>query len=162
MVPVRLALIADLYPPEQRAQPIGIIGAVDTLGWVLGHLYGGLMVEYFNQHGDAIAQMLHQIGLNWPAPDWHTLFYINVPLSLVALVLTWWVLRGVGHPSAQGRFDFVGAALISASLIALNIGLGGNTDIVTSGSLSPTDTLVNSSPFILSRLGVPAAGLGKY
>src|SRR5262245_52749937 len=41
MVPVSMALVADLFPPEQRAQPIGIIGVVDTMGWVLGHLYGG-------------------------------------------------------------------------------------------------------------------------
>src|SRR5262249_28457354 len=147
MVPVSMALVADLYPPAHRAQPIGIIGAMDTLGWVLGHLYGGLMVEFFNRQGSEIAQTLHQFGLNWPAPDWHTLFYINVPVPLVALVATWWVLRGVSHPPAQGRFDFVGAALISASLIALNIGLGGNTDIVTTGSLSATDALSNSSPF---------------
>src|SRR5436190_3240915 len=61
MVPVSMALVADLFPPERRAQPIGIIGASDTLGWVLGHLYGGLMVNLFNQYGDAIGQCLKQI-----------------------------------------------------------------------------------------------------
>src|SRR5690349_15129270 len=76
MVPVSMALVGDLFPPERRAQPIGLIGAIDTVGWVLGHLYGGLMVNFFNQNGDAIFQWLRQIGLNWPAPDWHTLFYI--------------------------------------------------------------------------------------
>ncbi len=147
MVPVSMALVADLYPPERRAQPIGIIGTVDTLGWVLGHLYGGVLVEFFNQHGDAIAQVLHQIGLNWPAPDWHTLFYINVPLSIAALILTWWALRGVSHPPSQGRFDYVGAILISVSLLALNIGLGGNSEIVPSSSLSSPQILENASPF---------------
>src|SRR4051794_2985186 len=42
MVPVSMALVADLYPPKKRALPLGIIGAVDTAGWVLGHLYGGM------------------------------------------------------------------------------------------------------------------------
>src|SRR5690606_25510727 len=37
LVPVSLALVGDLFPPERRAQPLGIVGAVDTLGWVLGH-----------------------------------------------------------------------------------------------------------------------------
>lgn len=136
MVPVSMALVADLFPPERRAQPVGIIGAVDTLGWVLGHLYGGVMVNYFNQNGDQIAQMLKQIGLDWPAPDWHTLFYINVPVGLLALLLTWWALRGVGHPKAKGRFDLIGALLASLALIGLNVGLGGNTDITGSTSLN--------------------------
>jgi MFS family permease len=162
MVPVSMALVADLYPPERRAQPVGIIGAMDTLGWVLGHLYGGLMVELFNQHGDEIAQVFHQIGLNWPAPDWHTLFFINVPLSLAALLLTWWVLRGVQHPPAQGRFDLFGAALISLSLIALNIGLGGSTDIVTSSSLTSSDALGNASPFSLPLLAAALACFGIF
>ena len=37
MVPVSMALVADLYPPAKRALPLGIVGAVDTAGWVLGH-----------------------------------------------------------------------------------------------------------------------------
>ena len=44
MVPVSMALVADLFPPGRRALPLGIVGAVDTAGWVLGHLYGGIMV----------------------------------------------------------------------------------------------------------------------
>jgi MFS family permease len=142
MVPVSMALVADLYPPEQRAQPIGIIGAVDTMGWVLGHLYGGLMVNFFNQHGETIAAWLRQIGLDWPAPDWHTLFYLNVPIGIVALILTWWALRGAEHPVARGRFDFIGAILASLALIGLNIGLGGNTDITGSTNLNN----LNSQP----------------
>src|SRR5258708_16190453 len=136
LVPVSLVLVGDLFPPEHRAPPIGIIGAVDTLGCVLGHLYGGVMVNYFNQHGADIAAMLHQLGLVWPAPDWHTLFFLNVPIGLFALALTWWVLRGVRHPSTTGRFDFIGVLLTAFTLIALNIGLGGSTEITNASSLS--------------------------
>src|SRR5258708_29902799 len=59
MVPVSMALVADLYPPHKRALPLGIIGAVDTAGWVLGHLYGGIIGQV----------------LNSPYP-----FFINLPL----------------------------------------------------------------------------------
>ena len=58
MVPVSMALVADLFPPEKRALPLGIVGAVDTAGWVLGHLYGGIMVQF----------------MSWPY-----LFWINLP-----------------------------------------------------------------------------------
>ena len=37
LVPVSLALVGDLFPPDQRARPLGLVGAIDTLGWVLGH-----------------------------------------------------------------------------------------------------------------------------
>jgi MFS family permease len=135
MVPVSMALVADLFPAEQRSQPVGVIGAVDTLGWVLGHLYGGVMVNYFNQNGESIAASLRQIGLNWPAPDWHTLFYLNVPIGIAALILTWLALRGVDHPVSEGKFDWVGALLLSAALIGLNLGLGSNTEISTTRNL---------------------------
>src|SRR3990172_4140184 len=41
MVPVGMAMAGDLYPEGQRARPLGLIAAVDTAGWGVGHLYGG-------------------------------------------------------------------------------------------------------------------------
>lgn len=111
LVPVSLALVGDLFPPQERARPLGVIGAVDTLGWVLGHLYGGLFV-----------QVVH----------WHWLFWVNVPMVLATLVLVWWALRNLPQQRVQGRFDFLGAGLIIVALSALNIGLGANVDISAS------------------------------
>jgi MFS family permease len=108
LVPVSLALVGDLFPPERRAQPLGIIGAVDTLGWVLGHLYGGILVQY---------------------TAWQNLFWLNVPITLIALFFTWRVLRDVPEHRAQGRFDFLGTALIVGALICLNVGLGANIEV---------------------------------
>jgi MFS family permease len=113
LVPVSLALVGDLFPPERRAQPLGIIGAVDTLGWVLGHLYGGILVQFL---------------------PWQDLFWINVPITLVALALTVYALRNVRETRAVGRFDLLGTLLISAALIALIVGLGGSTEVSTSAS----------------------------
>jgi MFS family permease len=146
MVPVSMALVGDLFPPERRAQPIGLIGAIDTVGWVLGHLYGGLMVNFFNNNGDVIFQRLHQLGLDWPAPDWHTLFYINVPIGIIALILTWLALRGVEHPASGGRFDYVGAVLASLALIGVNVGVGGNADAAMSTSRAALESGGGPSP----------------
>src|SRR6187402_596291 len=66
MVPVTMALVADLFPPDRRAMPLGIVGAVDTAGWVLGHLYGGIMVQF----------------VSWPF-----LFWINLPVVVVMFVI---------------------------------------------------------------------------
>jgi MFS family permease len=132
LVPVSLALVGDLFPPERRAQPLGVIGAVDTLGWVLGHLYGGILVNYFAVHADGFTSLLQRLGLNWPAPDWRTLFWINVPITVVGLALTLWALRHVPLRRAAGRFDLLGTLLIVAALVAIILGLGGRAEIATS------------------------------
>ncbi|HLY26822.1 MAG TPA: MFS transporter, partial [Aggregatilineales bacterium] len=73
-----------------------------------------------------------------------------------------WVLRGVSHSPAQGRFDFVGGALISLSLVALNVGLGGSTEIVSSSSLLASDALSNPSPFSLPLLAAAIVCFGIF
>ena len=47
LVPVTLALAADLLSPTRRAAVVGAIGAIDTLGWVLGPLWGAAVVGLF-------------------------------------------------------------------------------------------------------------------
>ncbi|RMG86179.1 MAG: MFS transporter [Chloroflexi bacterium] len=108
LVPVSLALVGDIFPEGARARPLGLIGALDTLGWVLGHLYGGLLVQFM---------------------PWQGLFWINLPLTLLALLAVLWALRHVPQQRASGRFDFLGVALIAGALTALNLGLGANVDI---------------------------------
>jgi MFS family permease len=62
LVPATLALVADLYPAERRGVPLGVVGAVQELGSVLGPLYGALVL--------AVA-------------DWQAIFALNLALGLV-------------------------------------------------------------------------------
>ena len=93
MVPVSMALVADLFPPEKRALPLGIVGAVDTAGWVLGHLYGGIMVQF----------------MSWPY-----LFWINLPVVFVIFCVTWWGLAGLPRMDVKGGIDWIGVTLLGA------------------------------------------------
>lgn len=103
MVPIGMALVGDLYPTGARAKPLGFIAAVDTAGWVVGHLYGGIIVRYF---------------------DWRMIFWLNLPVCLVAFVLIWRALRGLPKGERGSRMDWLGAFLIALCLIALNVALG--------------------------------------
>jgi MFS family permease len=100
MVPTSLALVADLYPPEKRATPLGVIGAVDTAGWVLGHLYGGVMVQWV---------------------EWPVLFWLNIPITTLAAILTWWVLRPVALKTGEGHLGRAAAIPLTLALIVLNL-----------------------------------------
>ncbi|MFQ5615545.1 MAG: MFS transporter [Anaerolineales bacterium] len=107
MVPVGMALVGDLYPAGQRAKPLGVIAAVDTAGWVVGHLYGGIMVRYF---------------------DWRMIFWLNLPVCALAFALIAIVMRRASQSRREGKMDWIGALFISGGLIALNAGLGTNVE----------------------------------
>jgi EmrB/QacA subfamily drug resistance transporter len=109
LVPISMALVSDLFPPERRPAALGVIAAVDTAGWMVGHVYGGALMRLFD--------------------DWRLLFWINVPFGMLALALTWLALRRVVITRDVGRFDWRGAVLISISLTAFNIGMGAGAEL---------------------------------
>ncbi len=154
LVPISLALVGDLFPAARRAQPLGVIGAVDTLGWVLGHLYGGIMVRLFSEYSAQFVSFFQSLGLNWAAPDWRALFWINIPVSLIALALTWWTLRDVPQARGKGRFDFVGTILIIVALTCLVLGLGANIEI--SSNTTDFSDIGGLPPYAVPVLAVAA------
>jgi MFS family permease len=116
MVPVGMAVIADLYPIGKRAKMLGLVAAVDTAGWVIGHLYGGIVVRYF---------------------DWRMIFWLNLPICAVAFLLIAVVLRDPDRQESLPSMDWLGALLISISLALFNIGLGAGSE--TSDALSSSE-----------------------
>lgn len=103
MVPVGMAMVGDLYPEGERGKPLGVIAAVDTAGWVVGHLYGGIVVRYY---------------------DWQTIFWLNLPVCALSFLLIWRVLRSIDDPVREGRMDWLGAGFIVVSLTAMILALG--------------------------------------
>ncbi len=145
LVPITLALVGDLFPANRRAQPLGLVGAIDTLGWVLGHLYGGIMVRWFSENAAGFVAFFRSLGLNWDAPDWRALFWINLPISAAAIVIAFFILRGSKQTRAAGGFDLIGTALVTGALICLVVGLGANIEV--SASTSSFDELGGLPPY---------------
>lgn len=90
------AVIADLFPPERRGRAYGYNAVGWSLGAVLGIVVGGLIVNYMS---------------------WRWIFWINVPIGGVALLLAIRVLHERGERSSR-RFDVIG-------MVTLGLGLFG-------------------------------------
>lgn len=96
LLPVTLALAADLWSAKSRAGVLGGIGAAQELGSVLGPLYG--------------------IGVVWLLNTWRDVFWINVPLTAIAMVLIHISLPGRERKADPPRVDVVGGVLLAIAL----------------------------------------------
>ena len=96
LLPVTLALAADLWSARSRAAVLGGIGAAQELGSVLGPLYG--------------------IGVVWLLNTWRDVFWINVPLTLIAMLLIHLSLPAHEKSPEPERVDVIGGLLLALAL----------------------------------------------
>lgn len=121
LLPVTMALVADLRTGRRRTVGLGLIGALQELGSVLGTLYG-----------IGVAALLAA----WPVTaaiepaGWRWVFWINLPLTAVAMVLIALAVPGRRRSAAvdasfvpRRRVDVVGAVLLAIGLALLVVGL---------------------------------------
>ena len=108
MVPVALAVVGDVYPENTRARALGVLGAIETLGWVWGPLYGAMLVRFLS---------------------WQWQFWLNVPLAVIGVAVTWRVLAEHDRPQRPSPIDWIGALLVTVFLVSLNLALLGNAEI---------------------------------
>ena len=138
LVPVTLALAADLLPPARRATVVGAIGAIDTLGWVLGPLWGALVIGLFGAT---------RLG---PVRDWRWVFSLNIPLALgvLAVIVVVWRGRLVAR-AVTGRFDWLGALALTIALTLANLALSSGAE---GGGTEPRVLGASANPFAPYRL----------
>ncbi|AWB92062.1 MFS transporter [Aeromicrobium chenweiae] len=109
LIPPTLALVADLWPPHRRGLPLGVVGAVQELGSVLGPLYGAAVLAF---------------------GDWRTIFWLNCAIGLV-LAAAMVPLRDAVHEATTGkRFDVAGAALGVLALAGIALVMSAPTRLV--------------------------------
>src|SRR6267378_2616513 len=101
LTPQTLAILTSLFPPERRGAAFGIWAGVAGLATLAGPTLGGAIVTYI---------------------DWRWIFFVNVPIGIAALVLTFVIIPDL-RPGRRHGWDFVGTVMATGGLFAIVFGL---------------------------------------
>jgi EmrB/QacA subfamily drug resistance transporter len=101
MVPASLSLLLAAVPGHARAQAIGTWSAIGALGAALGPVIGGFLVEL----------------------SWRWVFWINIPVGVVTVILAFKVLPESRDETANARPDMSGAVLVAVAAGSLALAL---------------------------------------
>jgi EmrB/QacA subfamily drug resistance transporter len=102
LFPVALAVIGDLFTPAERGKYQGLFGAVFGIAFVAGPLIGGWLTENLS---------------------WHWIFYVNIPIGIIALIVIQRLLPTVKTKNATRNFDLIGGSIFAVSMVFLLVGL---------------------------------------
>lgn len=102
MMPGTLSIISATFHGKERAQAIGIWAGISGLALALGPVVGGVLVQYVN---------------------WQAIFFINIPIGIVAFVVATRVVRESSDSNAARSVDYLGVVTLTAGLFALTLAL---------------------------------------
>jgi EmrB/QacA subfamily drug resistance transporter len=117
LIPLAIATIGDMIPPAERGKWQGLTGAVFGVASILGPMTGGWIVDH---------------------TAWRWVFFVSLPVGVIALAVVAVTLKVPRHPEAGSRVDYVGAALLMAGLTSALLATAwggqehpwGSTDVV--------------------------------
>jgi EmrB/QacA subfamily drug resistance transporter len=101
LMPQTLTIITNTFPPERRGAAFGVWGAVAGVATIAGPTLGGLLVTAF---------------------DWRWIFYVNLPIGVIVLLITPVIIPDL-RLGRRHRIDIPGVLLASAALLAICYGL---------------------------------------
>ncbi|MGW3987938.1 MFS transporter [Streptomyces sp. NPDC004830] len=103
LMPNTLALLRAVFPPRKFGMAVGIWAMISSVSTALGPIVGGLLVEHVS---------------------WESVFAINAPIGVVALVFSLFVLPQSRNEAAAGeKFDVPGVVLLALGLLAVVFGV---------------------------------------
>ncbi|HEX9134148.1 MAG TPA: MFS transporter, partial [Ktedonobacteraceae bacterium] len=99
--PIAIAIIGDLFPPRERGKWQGVSGSIYALAAILGPLAGGWITDN---------------------TSWRWVFYLNVPVGIVALLVLIFLMPTLRSKVGQVTIDYIGAALLILGTVPLLLG----------------------------------------
>jgi hypothetical protein len=139
LVPLSMALASHLFSGRARAAALGLEGAATYVGMAIGPAYGAWVLLNFR---------LPVPGLE--IAPWQWIFWLNVPIGIVTMLLIYVVAGGVETPRVRAGLDLGGAALLSVALVA---GIGA---VTLTGATGWAD------PLVIGGLALGVAALGAF
>ncbi|HXM54577.1 MAG TPA: MFS transporter [Candidatus Dormibacteraeota bacterium] len=100
LMPSAMGVVSDLFTRE-RDRALGLVTSLFPVGALLGPMVGGLILTY---------------------ASWRGIFFVNVPMGAVLIVLLW-ILLPRGSGAARARIDVLGAGLLAGALLGVMLGL---------------------------------------
>ena len=107
-IPSATGIVSDLFP-ENRQRYIGLFSSVFPIGGIIGPNLGGWIVERYS---------------------WRYIFYINVPIGVILIVISWLFLRGTMSMDRL-RIDYRGAAVFIGAIFSIMLGLNSMAEYST-------------------------------
>lgn len=98
IMPLSLSIISEAFPPEERSKALGIWSAISVSGLALGPVIGGLLVQY---------------------ASWHWIFLVNVPIGVVALLVSSAVITESRDTTGSVATDVPGTVLVTGAIASL-------------------------------------------
>jgi EmrB/QacA subfamily drug resistance transporter len=102
MNPATLGIITATFPPRQRGMAIGIWAGVSAMALAIGPLLGGLITDHI---------------------DWSWIFFVNIPVGVLGIVVARWAIDESRDTSQEQRLDLPGLATSAVALFALTYAL---------------------------------------
>ncbi|WP_067697181.1 MFS transporter [Nocardia jejuensis] len=100
MAPQTMAVIGRIFPWDKRGAAMGVWGGVAGIATLVGPIFGGVLID---------------------SGGWQWIFYVNVPIGLIAFALGVWLVPAL--PTSSHRFDIPGMVVVAIGMSALVFGI---------------------------------------
>jgi MFS family permease len=98
LISIAFTILADLFPPRKRGKYAGLLTSMWGIASIIGPAIGGFITDNLS---------------------WRWVFYVNIPLGLIAIVMTITSLPSLKGTDTKKVIDYTGAAILTVALVPL-------------------------------------------
>lgn len=128
-----VAILTSVFPPGERGKALGINIMATYFGLTVGPFLGGVLTQYFG---------------------WRSIFFINVPIGIIACILILWKLEGEWAECKGERFDLTGSVIYACALVTVMYGFSIVPDVT--GIVLIAGGIIIGIIFALYEMKIPA------